>query len=82
MWTLLAGDGEGVCCCGGEGVTDSIGETDDSGDSSVTGDGVGVWDSCANTAEANNIMRIAALIFVVMSSGVETSLISWKTRKE
>ena len=75
MRTLLAGDAEGVCSGTGGGVIDSAGEIEAGEDSSGIGEGVGDGDSCAKTAEAKNVIRIAVLAFAVMSSGVETSLI-------
>ena len=45
IWTLLAGEGEGVCSELGEAGTDCSGEID--GDSSTVGEGAGVGDSCA-----------------------------------
>ena len=45
MRTFLAGEAEGVCTGEGGGVTDSVGEIDKAGDSSVIADGVGVGDS-------------------------------------
>jgi hypothetical protein len=76
MRTFLAGEAEGVCSSGGGGVRDSAGEIDKTGDSSVIADGVGVGDSWEKTTDARNAIRIAVLVFVVISSGVETSLIS------
>jgi hypothetical protein len=75
MRTLLAGDAEGLCSEAGGGVTDSVGEIEVAGDSSDMAEGGGVGDSCAKAAEAKNASTIAVLLFVVMSSGVETSLI-------
>jgi len=75
MRMFRTGEGEGVCSGAGEAVTDSSGEAEEAGDSSGIAEGVGVGDSCAKTAEAKNAIRIAVLILVVMSSGVETSLI-------
>ena len=75
MRMLLAGDAEGVCSGTGGGVTESVGEMDDSGDSSVIGDAAGDGDSCAKATDARNAIKIAVLALAVMSSGVGTSLI-------
>ena len=45
--TFLAGEGEGVCSCVGEGGTDCSGEIEGEADSPGVGEGVGVGDSCA-----------------------------------
>ena len=75
MRRLFAGDAEGVCSGAGDGLTDSIGELDDSGDSSVIGDGAGVGDSWAATAEIDaKSAKSATLICLVMSTELETSL--------
>ena len=76
MRTFLGGEAEGVCTDSSGGVTDSAGELDKTGDSSVIADGVGVGDSWAKTTDARNAIRIAVFVFIVISSGVETSLIS------
>ena len=72
------GEGEGDSSGAGEGV----GVTD--GDSSAVGEGVGVGGSCALTAQSEaNAITIAKLIFLVMSSDGETSLIIyWKWEGE
>ncbi|PYJ19569.1 MAG: hypothetical protein DME99_12170 [Verrucomicrobia bacterium] len=75
MRTFRAGEAEGPWPGTGEGVTDSSGKIEEAGDSSGMAEGVGVGDSCAKTAEVKNAISIAVLVFVVMSSRVETSLI-------
>ena len=47
MRTLLAGEGEGVCSAVGEDAVECSGKTEEKGDSSLLGQGVGVDDSCA-----------------------------------
>ena len=78
MRMLRAGEGEGVHADAGigVGVRDSIGIDDKEGDSSGIAEGVGVWGSWARAAETKNTVRIAVLIFVVMSSGAERSRIN------
>jgi hypothetical protein len=73
---LLAGEGEGICSGVSEGVKDCWGEIVGEVDSSDIEGGTGVGDSCAKTAQARNSARIAKLLILVMSSGVETSLIT------
>jgi|SRR6516164_4898378 len=72
MRTVLAGEAEGVCSGAGGVVTDS-GEIRGKGDSPGIAGEVGVGDSCAVTTEAKVATRNAKLIFLVMSSEVETS---------
>ena len=72
MRTVLAGEAEGVCSGAGGVVTDS-GEIRGEGDSPGIAGEVGVGDSCAATTEAKVATRNAKLIFLVMSSEVETS---------
>ena len=73
MRTVLAGEAEGVRS-GAEGVvTDSSGEIRGEGDSPGIAGEVGVGDSCAATTEAKVATRNTKLIFLVMSSEVETS---------
>src|SRR5205809_6538566 len=79
MRTFRAGEAEGVCSGAGEGVTDSSGEIEEAGDSSGIAEAVGVGDSCAKTAEAKNAIRMAVLVFVVMSRRVETSFLVIKS---
>ena len=75
MRTLLAGDTDGVCSATGDGVADSAGEIDNSGNASVIGEGGGVGDSWAATAEINaTSAKSETLICFVMSTEVETSL--------
>ena len=74
MRTLLEGDGEGVCS-GVDGGTVCAGEIEGEGDSPGVGEGVGVGDSCASATQDKMAKTKAKLTFVVMSSGVETSLI-------
>jgi hypothetical protein len=76
MRTFLAGEAEGVCNDWGGGVTDSAGELDKTGDSSIIAAGVGVGDSWAKTTDARNAIRIAVFVFIVISSELEKSLIS------
>ena len=45
MRTFLAGEADGVCSGEGCGVTDSVGEIEETGDHSMIADGVGVGDS-------------------------------------
>jgi hypothetical protein len=68
--TLRAGDGGPVC----SGVGEEVGMAED----------VGLGDSCANPAglNATTIKKIAGLTFLVMSSGVETSLTIGKAKQE
>ena len=73
MRTVLAGEAEGVCSGAGGVVTDSSGEIRGEGDSPGIAGEVGVGDSCAATTEAKVATRNAKLIFLVMSSEVETS---------
>ena len=73
MRTVLAGEAEGVCSGAGGVVTDSSGEIRGEGDSPGIAGEVGVGDSCAATIEAKVATRNAKLIFLVMSSEVETS---------
>jgi len=73
MRTVLAGEAEGVCSEVGVGVIDSSGEIRGEGDSAGIAEEVGVGDSCAATTEAKVATRNAKLIFLVMSSEVETS---------
>ena len=73
MRTVLAGEAEGVCSEAGVVVTDSSGEIRGEGDSPGIAGEVGVGDSCAATTEAKVATRNAKLIFLVMSSEVETS---------
>ena len=73
MRTVLAGEAEGVCSGAGGVVTDSSGEIRGEGDSPGIAVEVGVGDSCAATTEAKVATRNAKLIFLVMSSEVETS---------
>ena len=54
-------------------MTDSSGEIRGEGDSPGIAGEVGVGDSCAATTEAKVATRNAKLIFLVMSSEVETS---------
>jgi len=61
--TLLTGEGEGVW----------FGEIEGEGDSPAVGEGVGVGGSCASATDKMAIV-IAEVPFVIMSSGVETSL--------
>ena len=75
MRTFRAGEADGVCSGAGGAVTDCSGKIEEAGDSSGIAEGVGVGDSCAKTVEAKNAIRIAVLIFVVMSRAIETSLI-------
>ena len=72
MRTVLAGEAEGVCSGAGGVVTDS-GEIRGEGDSPGIAGEVGVGDSCAAATEAKVATRNAKLIFLVMSSEVETS---------
>ena len=74
MRTLLVGTTEGVCAGVGEAVTDPTGEIKGEAGSSDAAERAGVGDSCAKAAEARKVIRIAVLLFVVMSSGVATSL--------
>src|SRR5437016_14251146 len=74
MRTLLVGTTEGVCAGVGEAVTDSTGDIKGETGSSDAAERAGVGDSCAKAAEARKVVRIAVLLFVVMSSGVATSL--------
>ena len=73
MRTVLAGEGEGVCSGAGLVVTDSSGEIRGEGDSPGVAEEVGVGDSCATATEAKVATRNAKLIFLLMSSEVETS---------
>jgi len=73
MRTVLAGEAEGVCSGAGRVVTDSSGEIRGEGDSPGFAEEVGVGDSCAATTETKVATRNAKLIFLVMSSEVETS---------
>ena len=73
MRTVLAGEAEGVCSGAGVVVTDSSGEIRGEGDSAGIAGEVGVGDSCAAATEAKVATRNAKLIFLVMSSEVETS---------
>ncbi len=73
MRTVLAGEAEGVCSGAGGVVTDSSGEIRGEGDSPGIAGEVGVGDSCAAATEAKVATRNAKLIFLVMSSEVETS---------
>src|SRR5437762_11765925 len=73
MRTVLAGEAEGVCSGAGRVVTDSSGEIRGEGDSPGFAEAVGVGDSCAATTETKVATRNAKLIFLVMSSEVETS---------
>ena len=73
MRTVLAGEAEGVCSGAGGVVTDSSGEIRGEGDSPGIAGEVGVGDSCAATTETKVATRNAKLIFLVMSSEVETS---------
>ena len=73
MRTVLAGEAEGVCSGAGGVVTDSSGEIRGEGDSPGIAGEVGIGDSCAATTEAKVATRNAKLIFLVMSSEVETS---------
>ena len=73
MRTVLAGEAEGVCSGAGGVVTDSSGEIRGEGDSPGFAEEVGVGDSCAATTETKVATRNAKLIFLVMSSEVETS---------
>jgi hypothetical protein len=73
MRTVLAGEAEGVCSGAGGVVTDSSGEIRGKGDSPGIPGEVGVGDSGAATTEAKVATRNAKLIFLVMSSEVETS---------
>ena len=75
MRTLFAAVAEGLCSGEGGFVIDSGGD-DKAGDSSGISERVGVGDSCARTVEAKNASIIALFVFVVMSSRVDTSLIS------
>jgi hypothetical protein len=75
MRACLAGEGESVCCGEDGGATDSTGDITGEPDSCGIADEVGLGDSCENTAEANNAISIAVLIFAVMSSEFETSLV-------
>lgn len=72
MRTLLAGEGEGVWFDVGNGVADSIGETEKTGEAASSGVAVGVGDSCAETAEAPNAMTVKILAFAAISPSVET----------
>jgi len=45
MRTFLAGEADGVCSGEGGGVTDSAGEIEKTGDSSMIADGDGIGDS-------------------------------------
>ena len=73
MRTVLAGEPEGVCSGVGRVVRDSFGEIRGEGDSRGIAEDVGVGDSCAAATEAKVATRNAKLIFLVMSSEVETS---------
>ena len=73
MRTVLAGEAEGVCSGAGVVVTDSSGEIKGEGDPPGIAEEVGVGDSCAAATEAKVATRNAKLIFLVMSSEVETS---------
>ena len=68
MRTFLAGEADGACSGEGGGVTDSAGEIEKTGDSSMIADGVGVGDSCAKAIDARNVVRIVVFVFIVMSS--------------
>ena len=74
MRTLLEGEGEGVCSGVGEGDANCSGEIDGEGDSTAVGEGVGLGGSCANAIEDTMAIANGKMAFVVMSSGVETSL--------
>ena len=73
MRTVLAGEAEGVCSGAGVVVTDSCGEIRGKGDSPGIAEEVGVGDSCAVATEAKVATRNAKLIFLLMSSEIETS---------
>jgi len=73
MRTVLAGEAEGVCSGAGVVVTDPSGDIRGKGDSRGTAEEVAVGDSCAAATKAKVATRNAKLIFLVMSSEVETS---------
>jgi hypothetical protein len=74
MRTLLAGEGEGACSWVDEGVIDSDGNTERTGDCCGIGVGDMVGDSCPSATEDNVAIRSARVALAVMSSEVETSL--------
>jgi len=76
------GEAEGVCSGAGEGVTESAGEIDKAGDSSVIADGVVVGDSWAKATEAKKPIRNVKPTFLVIPSEVEESLDVLWTKQE
>lgn len=72
MRTLLTGESEGVWFGVGNGVADSLGKAENTGEAASIGVAVGVGDSCAKTAEAANPIAVKMLAFAVISPSVET----------
>ena len=78
MCTLLAGEGEGVCCAVGEDAVDCSGKTEGKGDSSLRGEGVGADDSCAAAIRKKAAEMIEATKVTIRNLSIVTPVHVWK----
>ena len=78
MRTLLAGEGEGVCSAVGEDAVECSGKTEEKGDSSLLGQGVGVDDSCAAATRRRAAEMIEATKVTMRNLSIVSPVHVWK----
>ena len=78
MRSLLAGEGEGVCSAVGEDAVECSGKTEEKGDSSLLGQGVGVDDSCAAATRRRAAEMIEATKVTMRNLSIVSPVHVWK----
>ena len=78
MRTLLAGEGEGVCCGVGGVAVGCSGETEGKGDSSLVDEGIGVDDSCVPAIWTKAIKMTEATKLTLRNLSIIAPVHVWK----